>query len=237
MAAMSASPPPAPTPAPPPADGYTGQLSPDAPTQHRNVPGLRITKTSVGTMDNNAYLLECARTGALCLIDAASEPDRLLALLGGRPLSLVVTTHQHADHWQALAEVVAATGARTAAGRADAEALPVPPDELLDDGDTVAFGEVRLDAVRLRGHTPGSVALIYRGDPDRPHVWTGDSLFPGGVGNTFGDRARFAQLLDDVTAKLFDRLPDQAWVYPGHGADTTLGAERSELPEWRRRGW
>ena len=62
-------------------------------------------------------------------------------------------------------------------------------------------------------------------------------LFPGGVGNTWGDADRFAQLLADVTSRLFDPLPDETWVYPGHGGDTTIGAERPQLAEWRERGW
>jgi glyoxylase-like metal-dependent hydrolase (beta-lactamase superfamily II) len=90
--------------------------------------------------------------------------------------------------------------------------------------------------IHLVGHTPGSIALLYDG-PDRPHLFTGDSLFPGGVGNTFGDRDNFVSLLNDVSTKLFDRLPDDTWVYPGHGKDTTLGTERPHLQEWRDRGW
>jgi glyoxylase-like metal-dependent hydrolase (beta-lactamase superfamily II) len=87
--------------------------------------------------------------------------------------------------------------------------------------------------IHLRGHTPGSLALLYQD----AHLFTGDSLFPGGVGNTQRDAARFEQLYTDVVERVFDRLPDETWVYPGHGKDTTLGAERPSLPEWRERGW
>ena len=107
----------------------------------------------------------------------------------------------------------------------------------LDDGDTVQVGRAELSVVHLLGHTPGSVALVYRGDPERPHVFSGDSLFPGGVGNTEKDPVRFGTLIDDVERKLFGPLPDETWVYPGHGTDTTLGAERPSLAEWRERGW
>ena len=106
----------------------------------------------------------------------------------------------------------------------------------LTDGDTIPLGDCALSVIHLVGHTPGSIALLYQG-PDRPHLFTGDSLFPGGVGNTFGSKENFATLIDDVEHKLFDRLPDETWVYPGHGKDTTLGAERPQLAEWRERGW
>ena len=131
---------------------------------------------------------------------------------------------------------MAATGARGAAGREDAPHLPVPPDVLLDHGDTVAVGALTLDVVHLRGHTPGSVALVLRSSDGSTHVFTGDSLFPGGVGNTRQDPRRFAQLIGDVEERLFDVLPDDTWVYPGHGRDTTIGAERPHLTEWRERG-
>jgi glyoxylase-like metal-dependent hydrolase (beta-lactamase superfamily II) len=100
----------------------------------------------------------------------------------------------------------------------------------------VQVGDVSLEVITLVGHTPGSVALLHE-DPDgTPHLWTGDSLFPGGVGRTWSPQD-FVTLIDDVERKVFDRLPDTTWVYPGHGGDTTLGAERASLPEWRDRGW
>ncbi len=99
----------------------------------------------------------------------------------------------------------------------------------------VGLSELRV--IRITGHTPGSIALVYDDPAGHPHLFTGDSLFPGGVGNTFGDAAAFAQLIDDVEAKIFGTLPDETWFYPGHGNDSTLGAERASLPEWRARGW
>jgi glyoxylase-like metal-dependent hydrolase (beta-lactamase superfamily II) len=218
------------------ADTYTGAVVTGGPPDTRDTGPMTITKISVGPMDNNAYFLRCASSGEVLLIDAANEPDRLLGVLGDDRLSRIVTTHQHFDHWQGLPEVVAATGAPVFAHPADAGELPVTVSGKLEDGDTVPLGDCSLSVIHLVGHTPGSIALLYQG-PDRPHLFTGDSLFPGGVGNTFGSKENFATLIDDVEHKLFDRLPDETWVYPGHGKDTTIGAERSSLPEWRERGW
>jgi glyoxylase-like metal-dependent hydrolase (beta-lactamase superfamily II) len=198
---------------------------------------LIISKVAVGPMNNNAYLLRCRATGEQLLIDAAEEPATLLDLVGADGLASVVTTHRHGDHWQALRAVVEATGARTYAGRDDAEGIPVPTDVPVDDLGTVEVGRITLTARHLVGHTPGSIALVYDDPHGHPHVFTGDCLFPGGVGNTHDDPAAFTSLLDGVTARLFDQLPDETWVYPGHGDDTTLGAERPHLAEWRARGW
>jgi glyoxylase-like metal-dependent hydrolase (beta-lactamase superfamily II) len=162
---------------------------------------------------------------------------QLLALIGADGVQTVITTHSHHDHWGALVEVIAATGAQTAAHFLDAPDIPVPTDRLLADQDEVAFGDCTLTAIHLVGHTPGSIAILYR-DPDGPpHLFTGDCLVPGGVGNTEQDAARFTSLLGDVTTKLFDRLPDETWVYPGHGHDTNIGSERPNLATWRERGW
>jgi glyoxylase-like metal-dependent hydrolase (beta-lactamase superfamily II) len=218
------------------ADTYTGEVTQGGPPDVRDTGPLTITKISVGPMDNNAYFLRCVATGEVLLIDAANEPDRLLAALGDERLTRIVTTHQHFDHWQALPEMVAATGAPVFAHPADAGELPVTVSGPLEDGDTVRVGDCTLSVIHLVGHTPGSVALLYQG-PDRPHLFTGDSLFPGGVGNTFGNADNFRSLVDDVEHKLFARLPDDTWVYPGHGKDTTLGAERPHVAEWRQRGW
>ncbi|MEO7746243.1 MAG: MBL fold metallo-hydrolase [Actinomycetota bacterium] len=218
---------------------YTGAVTSGGPSDVRELPGLVIRKASVGPQDNNAYLLTCTGTGGQLLVDAADDAPRLTALVaeGSGELDVIVTTHQHWDHHRALAAMVEHTGARTAAGTADAGELPVPVGQLLEHGDEVTFGEITLEVVHLRGHTPGSVALVYRDPTGHPHVFTGDSLFPGGVGNTQSDAARFASLVDDVEHRLFDVLPDDTWVYPGHGADTTIGAERPSLPTWRARGW
>ena len=215
---------------------YTGRVSVGGAADVHELGHLVISKLAVGAYDNNCYLLRCRETGAQVLVDAAAEPDRIMDLIGPGGISLIVTTHRHPDHWQALAEVAERTGAPTAAHAMDAPGIPVPTDVLLLDGDTVDVGSCRLEAIHLVGHTPGSIALLYD-DPDgAPHLITGDCLFPGGVGKT-GTPEDFDSLYSGVVARIFDRLPDETWVYPGHGWDTTIGAERPSLAEWRDRGW
>jgi glyoxylase-like metal-dependent hydrolase (beta-lactamase superfamily II) len=219
---------------------YTGDVTAGGPPDTRELPGLTVTKLSVGPMDNNAYLLVSKDTGEAVLIDAANEAGRLLELLDGRPLARIITTHQHFDHWQALSEVQAATGADVVAHPVDAGELPVKVNIQVSNGDTVPVGSASLSVIHLRGHTPGSIALYYDAGgalAAEPHLFTGDSLFPGGPGNTQGDPERFGQLMTDLEERVFGVLPDGTWVYPGHGKDTTLGTERPHLTEWRARGW
>ncbi|CAN5627990.1 MBL fold metallo-hydrolase [soil metagenome] len=220
-------------------DTYTGHVEPGTGAR-RSLPGASVVKVSVGPMDNNAYLVTCSQTGESLLIDAANDAQTLLDVVReyAPQLSLIVTTHQHYDHWQALEAVATGTGAPTAAHEIDAKELPVTPDRLLADGDTIDVGKLSFDVIHLRGHTPGSVALALSGDAGGgvTHLFTGDCLFPGGVGKTWqpGD---FETLLGDVTTKVFDVFDDSTVVYPGHGDDTTLGTERPHLSEWRDRGY
>lgn len=216
---------------------YTGAVKVGGPADVHELEGLMISKVAVGPMNNNAYLLRCRATDEQLLVDAVAEARTLLTLIGDGGIASVVTTHRHGDHWGALQEVVDATGARTYAGRYDAEGIPVPTDVPVEDGDTIRVGRVELTARHLVGHTPGSIALVYDDPHGPPHVFTGDCLFPGGIGNTWGDPKAFTSLIDDVETKIFGTLPDETWVYPGHGDDTTLGAERPQLAEWRTRGW
>jgi glyoxylase-like metal-dependent hydrolase (beta-lactamase superfamily II) len=218
---------------------YTGQVSVGGPPDTREIDGLVVTKIAVGPMDNNAYLLRCASTGQGILIDAANEAGRLIEMIGETPVGMIVTTHRHGDHWQALPEVAEHTGAEVVAHAADADYLPVPVTHRAEHGEVLRFGDAAVSLIHLRGHTPGSVAVLYEAGgrlADGPHVFTGDSLFPGGVGKTTSP-ADFTSLLTDVTERLFSPLPDATWVYPGHGNDTTLGVERPHLEEWRARGW
>lgn len=219
------------------ADTYTGHQEPGT-AARRTLPNASIIKVSVGPMDNNAYLVTSNSTGETLLIDAANDADVLLDVIKQQvpKLSLIVTSHQHFDHWQALATVAEVTGAPTAAHALDAEPLPVTPDRILADGDTVRIGDLTFDVIHLQGHTEGSVALALKSPDGVTHLFTGDCLFPGGVGKTWqpGD---FERLLGDVRTKVFDVYDDRTVVYPGHGDDTTLGAERPHLEEWRERGW
>jgi glyoxylase-like metal-dependent hydrolase (beta-lactamase superfamily II) len=218
---------------------YSGHVTVGGPADVRELDDLVVRKLAVSAMNNNVYLLSCRATGHQLMVDAADDPQACLRLVeeGSGRLDLIVTTHQHWDHHRALADVVAATGAQTAAGAEDAHALPVPPDRLLRHGDTVTVGQVSLAVIHLRGHTPGSVALCHTEPSGRAHLLTGDSLFPGGVGNTKNPGQSFDSLIEDVSSRLFDVYGDDAWVYPGHGDDTTLGRERPHLQEWRERGW
>ncbi len=219
------------------APAYTGDVEVGGPAAVREVPGLAIAKLAVSEMANNAYLLRCTATGEALLIDAAAEPQALRALIGDADLRTVVTTHGHWDHHRALPEVVKATGAQTVAHAADAADLPVPVQRTVEHGDSVTVGEQTLEVVHLRGHTPGSIALVWRGPGDAGvHVFTGDSLFPGGPGRTTNP-TDFTSLMDDLEERIFGQLGDDAWIYPGHGNDTTLGVERPHLGEWRARGW
>jgi glyoxylase-like metal-dependent hydrolase (beta-lactamase superfamily II) len=217
---------------------YTGRVTVGGPMDVRRLPALTIVKLAVGRLSNNVYLLRCTASGEGLLIDAADEAPRIreMVTFDGPPISAILTTHRHPDHWQALATIADEAGAAIYAGDADADALPVAVDERLQHSDTITVGDLTLDVIALRGHTPGSVAVLYRDPAGVPQLFTGDSLFPGGVGKTTTP-ADFQSLIDDVEQRIFDVLPDETWVYPGHGDDTTLGVERPHLGEWRARGW
>jgi len=220
---------------------YTGEVVPRGIPHIRRLPGLTIAKYAVDPqMSNNCYLLSCPTSGLQVLIDAADEGASLIQLCDAQ-LTSVITTHQHWDHHRALAEVVSVTGASSIAGEPDADAIEsatgVHVSRRVGEGDTIAVGDAVLTVIPVAGHTPGSICLLYDDPSGHPHLFTGDALFPGGVGATFGNADAFAQLIDEVSTKIFDRLPDDTWFYPGHGNDSTLGTERPHLQEWRGRGW
>jgi glyoxylase-like metal-dependent hydrolase (beta-lactamase superfamily II) len=200
---------------------------------------VTLAKISVGPMDNNAYLLT-AEAGGAVLIDAAEDDTRLLELIGGREVAVIITTHRHGDHWQALQAVAEATKAELVCGRPDVDAIATGAwvEGLTGawDGDEVTIGDGELEVIGLVGHTPGSIALAFTGSDGVVHLFSGDSLFPGGPGKTTSP-ADFASLMSDLETKVFDRFDDRTIVHPGHGDGTTLGAERPHLAEWRARGW
>lgn len=198
--------------------------------------GLLLRKRSVSDMDNNVYLLACEATGAALLVDAADDAPAIRALASGsRPLA-VVQTHGHWDHVRAWGDLHDDPGLEVWGHAGDLALYPQPPDRLLTDGQMLAVGALTIEVIHLPGHTPGSLLLLVEG-AEAPWLVTGDSLFPGGPGATFGDVAAHALLMDGLEERVFARLPDATRVLPGHGDATTLGAERASLPEWRARGW
>lgn len=197
--------------------------------------GVEIVKRSVGPMDNNAYVLTDLASGDALLIDAANDAPALLELVGERSLVAIHTTHGHFDHWQAVEAVRAATGAPVLLGPGDQEMMEPRADRTAEHGGRLTVGSFEVEFLHTPGHTPGSVCVLLRAD-DRQHLFTGDTLFPGGPGNTFGNTEAFARIMRSLRECLFT-LPDDTWVYPGHGDDTTLGAERPDLDQWEARGW
>jgi glyoxylase-like metal-dependent hydrolase (beta-lactamase superfamily II) len=199
---------------------------------------VTMIKVSVGPYDNNAYVLQHRSRGCL-LIDAANDDDRLLKIISNAPLDTIVTTHRHDDHWQALRSVASATGARVVCGQDDLEAISTGAfiEGMIGvwDGDHIELGTESLEVIGLVGHTPGSITLAYAGS-GTTHLFTGDSLFPGGPGKT-NDPEDFTSLMNDLESKIFGRFDDDTVVHPGHGDDTMLGTERPHLAAWRTRGW
>lgn len=199
---------------------------------------MEITSAVVGHLSTNAYLLTDSGEGLL--IDAAADTLALLALIGDTPVGTIVTTHRHPDHVAALASVAAHTGAVLVAGEPDADAIEaatgVTVDRRVWDGDEVRVGSATLTVIGLVGHTPGSIALAHSTGSGPTQLFTGDSLFPGGVGRTTSP-ADFASLYEAVVSKLFDRFGHDSVVFPGHGDPTTLGHERPHVAEWKARGW
>ncbi|HVM21344.1 MAG TPA: MBL fold metallo-hydrolase [Egibacteraceae bacterium] len=215
---------------------YEGHVFPGGPAISRTVAvggaTVEVRKFSVGPMDNNVYVLRDTASDEALLIDAANDADRILSEVDGLAVKAIVTTHGHGDHWQALDAVAEATGAPVWLNPGDAPMVPRRADHPAGDGEEIRFGGATVRLIHTPGHTPGSTCVLLAGT----HLFTGDTLFPGGPGNTFGDAEAFAQIMDSLEQRLFT-LPDETWVYPGHGDDTTIGAERPSIPEWRSRGW
>ncbi|MBC9936750.1 MULTISPECIES: MBL fold metallo-hydrolase [unclassified Leucobacter] len=216
-----------------------------------DLPTVTIRRAVVSEMENNVYLLTAKQTGTQVLIDAADDVPAIEALIADAAadadsevepeLAIIATTHSHWDHIRALAELADAYDVPTAAGADDAPSIEdetgVSAECLLGHGDVLNVDGIVLTAVHLRGHTPGSIAYVLETPGEATIIFSGDSLFPGGVGNTQDDAERFTSLLKDVEDRLFAAYPDSTIVLTGHGGSTTLGAERPALPEWRERGW
>jgi glyoxylase-like metal-dependent hydrolase (beta-lactamase superfamily II) len=193
--------------------------------------GFEIHKVVVGPVDNNVYVLRCTETGEAVLLDAANEHDRLLDLCRALGVGSVLETHGHWDHIQAVPELRNA-GYQVHVTAADAEMLP-SYDQILDDDAVVSVGRLRLRTIHTPGHTPGSMCFLVEG---APVLFSGDTLFPGGPGNTSFPGGDFPTIIDSVENKLFTLAPDTR-VLPGHGAPTTIGTERPHLQDWIDRGW
>jgi glyoxylase-like metal-dependent hydrolase (beta-lactamase superfamily II) len=193
--------------------------------------GAEVHKVVVGPMDNNVFVLRCTGTGEAVLVDAANEAERILGMAEELNVGRVLTTHGHWDHIQAVPQVREA-GYRVAVSADDAGMLP-GYDDVLEDDTTLEVGRLRLRTILTPGHTPGSICFRLEG---QPLLFSGDSLFPGGPGNTDRDPERFATILKSIERRLFPQ-GDDVQVLPGHGDDTTIGTEKPQFDEWAERGW
>jgi glyoxylase-like metal-dependent hydrolase (beta-lactamase superfamily II) len=193
---------------------------------------VEITKVSVGPMDNNVYVVRCRATGDSVLVDAANEHERLLELCRTLGVRQVLETHGHWDHIQAVPQLRDA-GYKVSVTTADAAMLP-SYDLILEDDTVLEIGRLRIRTVLTPGHTAGSMCFLIEGSPV---VLSGDTLFPGGPGNTKDNGGNFGEIIGSIESRLFALLSADTIVMPGHGADTTIGAESPHLDEWVARGW
>lgn len=198
----------------------------------KTVGRAEVTKLSVGSMDNNIYIVTVG-TDVVSVDAGSNEADFVLGRLGDRRLGAILQTHNHGDHVVTLPDVVAKTGAKVYAHPDDP--LPVEAEAVGDAAVVTGAGDLEISVLHTPGHTPGSVCFLLA-EAGESHLFAGDTLFPGGPGNTFGNAEAFATIIRSLEEKLFV-LPDETHVYPGHGDDTTIGAERPHLGEWRERGW
>jgi glyoxylase-like metal-dependent hydrolase (beta-lactamase superfamily II) len=193
--------------------------------------GVRIDKLIVGPFENNAFVVRCTSTGEAVIIDAANEHELLLEVSRATGVRRVLTTHGHWDHIQA---VTALRDAGIDVGIAEADAAMLPGyDFLIPDDDVITVGDLRFRTILNPGHTPGSTSFLLEG---HPVLFTGDTLFPGGPGNTQTPEGDFPLIIESIDRRLFTLDPDLL-VFPGHGLDTTVGTERPHLQEWADRGW
>jgi len=193
---------------------------------------VEVHRVVVGPLDNNVYIVRCRETGESLLIDAANEHDLLLELCRDLHVGQVVETHGHWDHIQAV-EAVRNAGIDVAVTQADAAMLP-SYDQILDDESVVPVGRLRVATIATPGHTPGSMSFAVEGTP---LLFTGDTLFPGGPGNTSFENADFATIIRSIEGRLFGAFGADTLVLPGHGSSTTIGTESPHLDEWVARGW
>jgi len=193
---------------------------------------VEVHRVVVGPVENNVYVVRCRETGDSLLIDAANEHDLLLELCRDLHVHQVVETHGHWDHIQAV-EAVRDAGIDVAVTQADAAMLP-SYDQILEDESVVTVGRLRVATIATPGHTPGSMCFAVEGTP---LLFSGDTLFPGGPGNTSFEDADFGTIITSIEGRLFGAFTPDTLVLPGHGVGTTIGAESPHLAEWVDRGW
>ena len=193
--------------------------------------GIEVHEVVVGPVDNNVFVLRCTETGDAVLLDAANEHEQLLELSQRLGVTRVLETHGHWDHIQAVTQMRDA-GYSVGVTAADAGMLP-SYDEVIDDDSVIEVGRLRLRTIATPGHTPGSMCFLVEG---HPVLFSGDTLFPGGPGNTSYEGGDFPTIIESVDRRLFT-LPADTLVLPGHGKPTTIGEERPHLQEWIDRGW
>jgi glyoxylase-like metal-dependent hydrolase (beta-lactamase superfamily II) len=193
---------------------------------------VEVHRVVVGPMDNNVHVVRCKQTGEALLIDAANEHELLLQMCKDLGVRKVIETHGHWDHIQAVPAVRDA-GYAVSVSPADASMLP-SYDLLIEDGDIIEVGLLRLEAIATPGHTPGSVSFALHGTP---LFFSGDTLFPGGPGATKFEGGDFPTIISSIDERIFSRFPPNTIVLPGHGDDTTVGRESPHLQEWIDRGW
>jgi glyoxylase-like metal-dependent hydrolase (beta-lactamase superfamily II) len=198
---------------------------------HYEDPTVRVEKLVVGPYENNVFVVRSKGTGDAVIIDAANEHELLLEVSRATGVRRVLTTHGHFDHIQAVTQMRDA-GIDVGVAAEDAAMLP-SYDFTIPDDDIIEVGDLRLRTIHTPGHTPGSTSFLLEG---HPLLFTGDTLFPGGPGNTKFPGASFEQIIQSIDRRLFT-LPADLLVLPGHGLDTTLGTERPHLQEWVDRGW
>jgi glyoxylase-like metal-dependent hydrolase (beta-lactamase superfamily II) len=201
-------------------------------THHWSDSAVEVHKVVVGPMDNNVFVIRCRETGDAVLLDAANEHDRLLELCQTLGVRTVLETHGHWDHIQAVPAIRDA-GYEVGVTAEDAAMLP-SYDFVLEDDSVIEVGRLRIHTHHTPGHTPGSMSFSVEGTP---LLFTGDTLFPGGPGNTSFDDADFATILRSIEDRMFKMFPGDTLVLPGHGDDTTIGEEVPHLDEWAARGW